>query len=884
MDDKKITIIDFDQDDDHGGRNEHTPPSLGQDSGIQQKYEENLETFSTRSSPYVHSGQINGHMIKRKRSISNHRLGFKSTDDTSQLARKMSSTPHLPLNGHQLHERLSTEFLKFLEQKPDYQNFVKTLNANDSENDLESLNSNDSIHHSGSRVFEFIPDILKAGKISRVFLRCLLMLPGPFICVLTLWLNPETRTTRPVSIAKTGIITYSCVCFVISKMIFRSPPPDEDEKDRKDSSHPCRRYISWWSPLEIFEGLLAWSTCSCSIILTSLDSRTGAWTPRTYSNILGFCFLFGTVCAYIHTLIDQVKQTQREKNLSFIQDTVTHLLFLSMWVAYCVLYAMKVTGNGRLKGDPASWNLVPLALSNEMSCASQNTFESIFKNSTFEDTGCPFLADGSPATPWCGYVTWQDACREISIVPVSAAIQSASTIVTIQPVFFVAFYLLNFGRGTIRRNQTDKTDKHIESQCTNMLAPRNLFQYVCVGINICVLIYVSGDMFIFGAYITGEMATTLPAKFALPGYCFGECYDMIYNSWAAMWFVVLIHATFFQIAETFCNHKINIDFHFNWKQRKLDDADLLDPQQLKTLRQQMDKPRNKDTEDYDKFNSPYISGDINQADESLENILGVSSEEKLKMTQNWEEAIVKEFNDYDDVEQNKGLTKEERLTKKELQAELKYIWEDKASKMECDNGVRDVTHEGWTLDRFMKEDEARHLERHHVLALRLYTTKCYKVINAKLRKRDGRHPLAATVFCIDEGIKFLRKEARPKFEKARRRGEKEIILWRGIDKVVTSDEFLKHGGLEYAPMSTTSRFEVALRYAKVKQKGECSIFKINVKNFNYGAELEWLSAFEAEHEVLFPPRTALIPTGKKQDIRENGCEIRILEMEVQQVK
>ena len=57
-----------------------------------------------------------------------------------------------------------------------------------------------------------------------------------------------------------------------------------------------------------------------------------------------------------------------------------------------------------------------------------------------------------------------------------------------------------------------------------------------------------------------------------------------------------------------------------------------------------------------------------------------------------------------------------------------------------------------------------------------------------------------------------------------------------------------------------------------------------MKNFNYGAELEWLSAFEAEHEVLSPPRTALIPTGKKQDIRENGCKIRILEMEVQQVK
>ena len=53
------------------------------------------------------------------------------------------------------------------------------------------------------------------------------------------------------------------------------------------------------------------------------------------------------------------------------------------------------------------------------------------------------------------------------------------------------------------------------------------------------------------------------------------------------------------------------------------------------------------------------------------------------------------------------------------------------------------------------------LSRAHVIALRLYTTSAYKHINNPLRDQKRRsanrqHPLAATVICIQEGIKKLR--------------------------------------------------------------------------------------------------------------------------------
>ena len=70
-----------------------------------------------------------------------------------------------------------------------------------------------------------------------------------------------------------------------------------------------------------------------------------------------------------------------------------------------------------------------------------------------------------------------------------------------------------------------------------------------------------------------------------------------------------------------------------------------------------------------------------------------------------------------------------------------------------------------SLDELMAHPHAKmaKLERQHVLALRLYTSSSYAVVNAPLRKAPPQrpHPFAATTYLIDQGIKLLRAVAAP---------------------------------------------------------------------------------------------------------------------------
>mmetsp|Transcript_10622 Transcript_10622/g.26265 ORF Transcript_10622/g.26265 Transcript_10622/m.26265 type:complete len:95 (+) Transcript_10622:3-287(+) len=73
------------------------------------------------------------------------------------------------------------------------------------------------------------------------------------------------------------------------------------------------------------------------------------------------------------------------------------------------------------------------------------------------------------------------------------------------------------------------------------------------------------------------------------------------------------------------------------------------------------------------------------------------------------------------------------------------------------------------------------------------------------------------------------------------------------------------GGTELAFMSTTSDLHIAVSYAL---SGGSLLFKIIADNFmQTGADLQWLSAFPSEAEVLYPPLTYLKPTGRKQTVR-----------------
>merc|ERR1712007_101347 len=98
----------------------------------------------------------------------------------------------------------------------------------------------------------------------------------------------------------------------------------------------------------------------------------------------------------------------------------------------------------------------------------------------------------------------------------------------------------------------------------------------------------------------------------------------------------------------------------------------------------------------------------------------------------------------------------------------------------------------------------------------------------------------------------------------------------------TSEDFMRtehgvcRGGTELAPMSTTTSFEVAAKYAK---SSECLIMKVVLENImQYGADIQWLSAFPEEAEVIYPPLTYLQPTGRTQRLELDGSEFTIVEV------
>ena len=80
------------------------------------------------------------------------------------------------------------------------------------------------------------------------------------------------------------------------------------------------------------------------------------------------------------------------------------------------------------------------------------------------------------------------------------------------------------------------------------------------------------------------------------------------------------------------------------------------------------------------------------------------------------------------------------------------------------------------------------LSRHHILALRLYTTSSFCKINDPLRKDppDRPHPFAATTFFISEGIKMLRAVAAQMPD-----AYTERIYWRGMKDLGITGEFLQ---------------------------------------------------------------------------------------------
>jgi hypothetical protein len=77
-------------------------------------------------------------------------------------------------------------------------------------------------------------------------------------------------------------------------------------------------------------------------------------------------------------------------------------------------------------------------------------------------------------------------------------------------------------------------------------------------------------------------------------------------------------------------------------------------------------------------------------------------------------------------------------------------------------------------------------------------------------------------------------------------------------------------------MSTTTDIQTAVSYGISR---ESLIFRIVTANkLQRGAELQWLSAFPAEKEVLYPLLTYLQPTGRTQVIEVDECRFTVVEV------
>ena len=77
-------------------------------------------------------------------------------------------------------------------------------------------------------------------------------------------------------------------------------------------------------------------------------------------------------------------------------------------------------------------------------------------------------------------------------------------------------------------------------------------------------------------------------------------------------------------------------------------------------------------------------------------------------------------------------------------------------------------------------------------------------------------------------------------------------------------------------MSTTTDLRVAVHYGLGPRS---LLFVLTCENFmQYGADLQWLSAFPGESEVLYPPLTYLQPTGRVQVVTVGENTLKVVEL------
>jgi serine/threonine protein kinase len=169
-----------------------------------------------------------------------------------------------------------------------------------------------------------------------------------------------------------------------------------------------------------------------------------------------------------------------------------------------------------------------------------------------------------------------------------------------------------------------------------------------------------------------------------------------------------------------------------------------------------------------------------------------------------------------------------KLDHSTISADFNYVLYEMSSEKEYHNGVRDKDMVGKIIDDFVNMSQSK-MNKSQAASLRFYSSPSFSAVTIPLRDpdRETQHPLAAIAYCIFTGIKKQLTLGAEDQDAA----VQEVIFWRGFRDLKISDDFKKHGGSEYAPMSTSTDLSVAVGYAVRKsQTDEGLLMRIVTKN------------------------------------------------------
>jgi hypothetical protein len=727
--------------------------------------------------------------------------------------------------------------------------------------------SQESQHEIPRRRFYNPYAVFTSSRFLSSMVRVFLISPSIFFLAFLLLLPPHLRSSATNNTILWVVTGLSIGCWVTSRYlqgVWKKPVPH-------------------WNTVVAFEfGIVLCCVVANSVLITSttihnLNSITLRSLGLFSLGMPGGVLFFGFIA---HYGLEQVMNAQKEAFSGFVFSTVVkHVIIWFSFMSTMVIYTENTMGNTFIDLDNMEI-FVKTAMNGKFSC--QNV--SLFHLPQRHELTCP------PKSVWCGYDTPESACWAIGMAPVVQSFHYDIITILFITGFYTIAHTVLIGRGVIKMTPDGGLDNATKLFLKRPLMILAGLAFVLVLVMVfyhAARIFLNGNLLSIAstARLMANGSPLNPPHFVYPSSCVGDCdtYLFYFFGWCAGSVVFLMSVEVIDEL-VICSVVIvdNKKFHSSLALGAMKQGDLVTSLEKEIILNKLDEfvnnPNSKaaevvannllDPNKETKFAAKeLISGIVSDAANGLASFMCVDSSvlQQNVYGSNGELAIKQEVEATGDLE---------------LRKHWNYVVNEKSEEKKFDNGIRDSGRGGVTIEHFMQHPnvERAKLERGHVIALRLYTTHAYKFINDPLRdpdrvNRKEPHPLPATVALISDGIKKLRAVA----DESSGSGVS-LTLWRGLKNIYVSRSFANNGGTEKAPMSTTSDLAVAVKYAI--GSGDNLLFKIKVPNaLKLGADLEWLTAFPGEREVLYPPLTYLQPTQQIQIFKKNGASVTVIEVE-----